>query len=208
MCKEWVHIENPRVFQFWQQQQPQTQHACSLHTAGNSACNILSKDFSYRTACGRTLASLLRMYLSSVGLQVSLAHSSLCNQKDSFSCLEPKLPIVPQAHPSSSVLQAHPAYCILWDWSKMYPQQWTVSFLRLWEDLVCILRQYHRPWRLPRRFYASSEAWGVIGRCAPHRTTASAWWSRLPVICQHFLSSSFTIVPTTIDNDHVLVNLK
>jgi hypothetical protein len=38
----------------------------------------------------------------------------------------------------------------------MYPQQWTVSFLRLWDDLVCVLCQYHQPWWPPRQFYAST----------------------------------------------------
>ncbi len=46
-----------------------------------------------------------------------------------------------------------------------------------------------------------------IGRCAPHCTAPSAWWSKLPATSQHFLSLLIFYLHTTIDNNHVMANI-
>jgi len=37
-----------------------------------------------------------------------------------------------------------------------------------------------------------------IGRCAPHRTAASAWQSKSPAICLHFFVVADLLLPTNI----------
>ncbi len=47
----------------------------------------------------------------------------------------------------------------------------------------------------------------AIWQCAIHHTDASAWPSKLPVICLHFLLSSISLLATTVANDHVMVQI-